>query len=567
MRSLIIFAVIFPIYTYATVGAAKLSKYTQSTVVRYKKPWYGINTYSSYGKFEFIRGSSVAKGYINTLFDGEKGREVDETSTYLTFLGNKAYIKYKIDDYKKIDKISVGALEMGKNKSLYLSVYLRKGNIIRDIPLKKTIQKMRGNTYHAEYTSQLDHTIIGQGELLFLYDSADSFCMIDEITIDDFSNGLYTDVQYSPKKILTLDAWKKHNSKKVFGKFDDLDFDKLNQYETLKHLLGMPSRKFPTKVIDIKETVNKEKNYKIYEVLLHVDRTGQINMDIVILYLVVPLEAKRSLPLVVQNHQGTVFGGYEPLGINGRSELNFTDDIIKMGGATLIVEMYLHNTKNTDADRVSVYQYHPEWSTTGKEISNIQKALDYILSEDFYKYSKVKLDSTRLANVGFSYGGYISTISAMFDKRYKHTINLHTDYYSKNYTSSFAQALYLPALSYFKDTSFLPIKNSKMIEHLAKRGTYTISVVGDEKLKEEYLQDIKKDNYFKNIQVILNYYGKVTNIYEKEIVLNYLEAIIKNKKIPELSKLNQINSNKDIINNENIWRNVLIKNMTQKASE
>ena len=134
-------------------------------------------------------------------------------------------------------------------------------------------------------------------------------------------------------------------------------------------------------------------------------------------YLLVPKNLKGRAPVVICPHQTTQAGKREPAGLAGNPELHTALHLVRRGFVTFTYDAIGFGERHDAAsghygDAIPFYRKHPRWSLMGKMIWDVQRAIDYLETLDF-------VDSSRIASIGHSHGGYTTLFAMAFDERIK----------------------------------------------------------------------------------------------------------------------------------------------------
>jgi dienelactone hydrolase len=158
----------------------------------------------------------------------------------------------------------------------------------------------------------------------------------------------------------------------------------------------------------------------VHSMILQVDATGDVSLDLVRAWLVVPKRATGSLPLVVLPHQSTPHGSLEALGALGEEELSLGTELVHAGVAVIAVDSFsLGAPRSVGAPHPRrLWDHHPEWSLSGKELRDMQHVLDAVLAPSLQRAAGYRIDAARIGIWGFSRGAWIAALAAVLDDRY-----------------------------------------------------------------------------------------------------------------------------------------------------
>lgn len=120
-------------------------------------------------------------------------------------------------------------------------------------------------------------------------------------------------------------------------------------------------------------------------------------------YLLVP-DGARARPAVLCLHQTVKIGAREPVGLGGRDNLHYADELARRGYVTLAVDYPNYGDYTCDAYARGYA------SATMKGIVNHRRAVDLLQSLD-------EVDGRRIGVIGHSLGGHNSLFVAAFDQR------------------------------------------------------------------------------------------------------------------------------------------------------
>ncbi|MBB30636.1 MAG: hypothetical protein CME25_17240 [Gemmatimonadetes bacterium] len=129
-------------------------------------------------------------------------------------------------------------------------------------------------------------------------------------------------------------------------------------------------------------------------------------------YLLIPKNLKGKAPAVLCIHQTTPFGKEQVVGTDesevGR-DLSYALHLVREGFVTFAYDLLTANERKykdlRDFETAPFYEKFPEWSIRGKDLWDVQKALDLLETID-------EVDPRRIGSIGHSQGGGI-TIHAM----------------------------------------------------------------------------------------------------------------------------------------------------------
>jgi dienelactone hydrolase len=134
-------------------------------------------------------------------------------------------------------------------------------------------------------------------------------------------------------------------------------------------------------------------------------------------YLLIPKDRQKIHPLIICPHQTTQAGMREPAGLAGNPQLHTALRLVKRGYVTFTYDALCFGERHDAAsghygDAIPFYRKHPHWSLLGKMVWDLSRAIDYVQTLDF-------VDSSRIASIGHSHGGYTTLFAMAFDERIK----------------------------------------------------------------------------------------------------------------------------------------------------
>jgi dienelactone hydrolase len=134
-------------------------------------------------------------------------------------------------------------------------------------------------------------------------------------------------------------------------------------------------------------------------------------------YLLIPKNIQSPRPLVICPHQTTQAGKREPAGLAGNPQLQMALRLVRRGFVTFTYDALCFGERHDAAsghygDAIPFYRKHPHWSLLGKMVWDLSRAIDYLQTLDF-------IDSSRIASIGHSHGGYTTLAAMAFDERIK----------------------------------------------------------------------------------------------------------------------------------------------------
>ncbi len=132
-------------------------------------------------------------------------------------------------------------------------------------------------------------------------------------------------------------------------------------------------------------------------------------------YLLIPKTITGRTPVVICPHQTTQAGKKEPAGLEGNPRLHTALRLAERGYITFTYDALCFGERHDAAsghygDAIPFYRRHPRWSLLGKMIWDASRAIDYLQTLDF-------VDSSRVASIGHSHGGYTTLFAMAFDER------------------------------------------------------------------------------------------------------------------------------------------------------
>jgi len=132
-------------------------------------------------------------------------------------------------------------------------------------------------------------------------------------------------------------------------------------------------------------------------------------------YLFLPAALRGKTPAILSPHQTTQFAKDEPAGLRGNPRLAMAIALAKRGYVTLTCDAVCFGERHDTAsghygDAIPFYRRHPRWSIMGKIAWDLSRAVDFLEQQSF-------VDSTRIASIGHSHGGYTTWFSMALDER------------------------------------------------------------------------------------------------------------------------------------------------------
>jgi dienelactone hydrolase len=457
--------------------------------------------------------SGQPKNYLIALTDGVRGSFDVFPGSFVLFDGPVAAVRLRLPAWRRVASLAFSAVEVGGQAPPTVALrHEQADGGVREVALTRTEREWKGNVVLAQYAADLEPPARG-GELVVRYDNHDlEYAFVDELVLDGLGDRRSPALPAWPRD---LAAWQADYGAAERARVDAATARPLADRELLQALLGEPSSAIPTRVVYL-DRVAAPEGGTLYALALRVDATGVPTLDVARAFLRVPDRPGR-LPLVVLNHQTTVFGAGEPFGLFGRRELALAEELAAQGVASLAVEM-LNGNGFPDAP-AAVYQYHPGWSTMGKDLDTTRRVLDYVLGEQFRADTGVDLDSQRVGATGFSWGALATLVGALEDPRYRFVAISHLEDYSKDW-DNFASVLFIPQLSFLRGRDPYPLHVCRLVQSLARDGVEVLASVGDPGLQAHYRECLGPAD--SGVRIALNPIGKVFTLSERVAFLEFL---------------------------------------------
>jgi dienelactone hydrolase len=134
-------------------------------------------------------------------------------------------------------------------------------------------------------------------------------------------------------------------------------------------------------------------------------------------YLLIPKKIDSKRPAIICPHQTLQAGKREPAGLAGNPQLHTARHLVERGYVTFTYDALCFGERHDAAsghygDAIPFYRKHPRWSLLGKMVWDLSRAVDYLQTLEF-------VDSSRIASIGHSHGGYSTLFAMAFDDRIK----------------------------------------------------------------------------------------------------------------------------------------------------
>lgn len=533
---------------------------------RWGSPWGGILDALHGNNIRINPASSPTRTYMTKLYDGQIGTFNNWPGEYCIFDGQDAVIDITIPKGQSINSISFSVIEIeDKPKSVAFASY----NNSR-LELSRKVVDRKGKALVVNYFN--DHISLEEGILTLHYKSNYiQSVFMDEIVINnlgikpsDFyiNNRVKVDTSVSVNATInTIELWKA-NSRTNQCENLPKNFSELGIKRRIKELLGKPEQVMASNLV-YHSTV-KFDDITFYPFVLQVDRTGERFIDTVRAWLIVPNNIKGKLPLAVLNHQGHIYAGTENIGFLGEQSIAFVGDLAKLGVASLVIEAYQH--ANANSNKSDLFEFHPRWSMTGKDLDNIERGLDFVLSKRFEKLTGVAIDKEKIANWGFSFGSWNSLLSGLLDDRYKTVTFSSFHYRSKDIVRGFSTALYMPLLACFENSQTLPISMPELMNSYGQK--HVMAVAPDVELSEAWREKVGSKN---NINIVAHPYGHLVTETEKKSLINFiLKSFNIDKQLvstgPKHDLITSRDGMKEYLKRDADWREKILRAFTETDS-
>ncbi|MBC8023812.1 MAG: hypothetical protein H7Y14_11870 [Burkholderiales bacterium] len=323
-------------------------------------------------------------------------------------------------------------------------------------------------------------------------------------------------------------------------------------------LLAAPHPGFETRLVYWKSVRDPDRRLTTHAFVLKVDDTGNMLIDYVRAWLVVPASAKGALPLVVLSHQGHLYAAMEPLGAQGEVELGAAAELARHGIASLAYDAAPFGTPRASF-ATEYLQYYPASGTTAKDLDNLKRLLDRVLDPRTRPMAGATFDRARIGIWGFSYGSWISMLAGALDDRIRAVAFSSFHYRDSDIARGLSDSLYIPQLACFAASAPPPISTRRI---LREYGRNALAVAPDVGLLSEWTAGLADDR----VLVVVNPFGHVVSPFERSFVLEFFyRAFAIRARSPVEGPVHVMASTvaemAPYIQRENRWRDELVKAM------
>ena len=507
------------------------------------------------------KSSSRPLASIVMLYDGNPGALADVDNTFLRFDGVRAVITLKIADWRRPDRVAFTAMEPIDQPAQVRLTIAARNRVVRRLPLTRTVVETRGTLARVEYAISLGSALPG-GELRLDYKVRGvSNARLGAFILDDVGR---PEVPPHPQRnVSTVEDWKAlfGSSRCAQVRQSYAQVRQESSRKILNLLLGDLNRGFPSKLVFWHEVPDQERGYSTHSLLLKVDKTGNTMIDFVRAWLVIPNRHRARLSLVILPQQGHIYGALEPLGVLGEKELSIGAELARQGIASLAFDSYPFGTPFVPY-QLSYYQYYPYSGSTAKDLDNLRRLLDQVLDASFQARAKVAFDTERIGIWGFSYGAWISLLTAVMDDRIRAVAFSSFHYHDRDIAHGLSASLYLPTLACVEGLGDTPISVRRMLREYRRN---TLAVVPDIGLLEEWAGGLEDAR----VTVAVNPFGHLVTEYERAAVLNFFyDAFSIRAKATSRGVSHDLPRNAaqlaPYVARENLWRAKLIEALAPK---
>lgn len=506
---------------------------------------------------------SIPKSSIVRLYDGNLGSLNNIEKTFLEFNQPQANLELALPSWRKTDNISFTAIEVDKQPSSVSLLFVDEKKIRKILPLKREVIGTRGSLAHVEYRTSSNLGLPG-GTLQLNYQiEGASNIRLGEFLLDDIGRP-----ETKPDQELNIGpglSWKIKFGPSVCPQIRK-NYEQIQNKSTkqkLKLLLGNLNENFSTKMVYWKKIPFQKQGYSTVPLILQVDNTGNVFIDFIRAWLTVPQKKiKQSTPLVILPHQGHLYGGQEPLGVHGEKELSLASELARQGIASLVFESFPFGVK-VFKKYDFFFKYHPNSGTTAKDLENLRRLLNHVLSDSFQNLVGLSLNKKRIGIWGYSYGSWISILAGAMDDRIRAIAFSAFHYHDKDIAEGLSSSLYIPQLACLLDglNDPPPLSVKKLISEYDRN---VFAVAPDIGLFKEWTEDLND----KRVSVVINPFGHLVTESERAAVLNffYKTFSINNIALPRgVNHTLPRNASQmaPYIERENAWRTNLIKALSE----
>ncbi len=199
-------------------------------------------------------------------------------------------------------------------------------------------------------------------------------------------------------------------------------------------------------------------------------------------YVLIPRELKGKAPAMLCLHQTTAIGKSEPVGLGGKENLRYAQELAERGYVALAPDY-----PNFGDYKFDVYS-HGYASATMKGIFNHMRAVDMLASLP-------QVDKTRIGAIGHSLGGHNSLFVAAFDPRIKAVVtscgfNSFYKYYGGDLTG-WSHKGYMPRIAseFGKDPKQMPFDWTETLAAIAPRAVFINAPMRDDNFEVSGVKD------------------------------------------------------------------------------
>jgi hypothetical protein len=461
----------------------------------------------------FAAGSSRPLATIARLYDGDPGALDDVASTFVEFDGARAALDYRVKEWRKPRQFVLTALEKPGDPARLRLVHVDARGRSTPVETTRRVVQRRGEAALVEHAGRAGAGLAA-GTIRIEYQAPGSaHARLGEFVVDGMGRGRPA---IGKGGVRTVEEWMRLRGESqcplVRERMRKLGPDPSSR-STLRALLQPVNPRFPTLLVYWKSVPSPDRQSTTHAFVLKVDDTGNVLIDYVRAWLVVPATAARELPLVILPQQGHIYAAQEPLGVQGEVELGMAPDLAAAGIASLAYDAAPFGTPR--AAFVSDYlSYYPDSGSTAKDLDNLGRLLDLVMAPAFQSLARVKLDRARVGIWGFSYGAWISMLAGAMDDRIRAIGFSSFHYRDADIASGLSSSLYIPSLACLSGAAQPPVSMRRMLREYGRK---TLAVVPDTGLLAESGGGLADDR----ITVVANPFGHAVTPFERSAVLGF----------------------------------------------
>jgi len=500
---------------------------------------------------ELDRSSAPARDSIARLYDGEVGRLADP-ATFLVFDGPRAVLNFHVAGWRHPRRIAFSAVE-DAGAPARAQVQFISNTLAKRLKLDRVVVEQAGSTVRVEY-STAGKLPRSPGTVRLDYTARAPHARLGEFLVDDIGR------RRPPvaSGFATIEEWMGR-----YGEAECPDARKRatrarsSTREMLRALMGSVHPSYGTRLVYWKSS-RDAKLGTTHALVLKVDDTGEPLVDYVRAWLVVPDARGARVPLVILPQQSTPYQAQEALGEQGEVELAMAADLSRHGIASLAFDAAPIGGLAPGGTFGRLYfPHYPRSGYTIKDVDNLSRLLDTVLARDFQASAAVAFDPARVGMWGFSYGSWITLVTAAIDPRVRVVGFAGFDYRDADIAPGLSSALYIPHLACLADFDPPPLSARRLLGELDRR---TLAIVTDAGLLAEFSRGLADPR----VVVVASPFGHVVTPQVRASALDFFyHAFSIDAKATPQGPAYELASDpaqlRAFVDRENRWRTELVK--------